>query len=113
MTRFSTYSTEDFGLNPTDTDAHVLQFFMLKKWPKDSPAVNKHQIFHPYSAQGQDKKKERQKQKKKKSRRAKAMARQEEQMKARAAAKSSISIWIFRSSNKSEPAIVAETCACR
>ena len=56
MTRFSKYSTEDFGLNPTDTDAHVPQFFMLKKWPKDSPAVTKHQIFHPYSAQGQDKK---------------------------------------------------------
>ena len=50
MTRFSKYSTEDFGLNPTDTDAHVPQFFMLKKWPKDSPAVTKHQIFHPYSA---------------------------------------------------------------
>ena len=86
LTRFAQYSAEDFGLRPTDTDAHVPQFFMLKKWPKDSPAATKHQIFHPYSAQGQDKKKERQKQKKKKSRRAKAIARQQEQMKARAAA---------------------------
>ena len=87
MTRFSKYSTEDFGLNPTDTDAHVPQFFMLKKWPKDSPAATKHQIFHPYSAEGQDKKRERQNQKKKRSRQAKAKARYQEQMKARAAAK--------------------------
>ena len=62
-------------------------FFMLKKWPKDAPAATKHQIFHPYSAEGQDKKRERQKAKKKRSRQAKAKARYQEQMKARAAAK--------------------------
>ena len=87
MARFSKYSTEDFGLNPTDTDAHVPQFFMLKKWPKDAPAATRHQIFHPYSAEGQDKKWERQKAKKQRSRQAKAKARDQAKMQARAAAK--------------------------
>ena len=62
MTNFTKYSAEDFGLSSTDTDAHVPQFFMLKKWPADEPTGSRQ--FHPRSADGAAKDRARQKAKK-------------------------------------------------
>ena len=39
MTRFSKYSTEDFGLNPTDTDAHVPQFSCSRSGLRTPPLL--------------------------------------------------------------------------
>merc|ERR1739836_274993 len=86
MTKFTTYSTEDFGLNPTDTDAHVPQFFMLKKWPADEPTGSRQS--HPRSAAGKAKDRTKHKSKKQRSRQAKAKATAQAKTAAAAAAAS-------------------------
>ena len=83
MTNFTKYSTEDFGLSSTDTDAHVPQFFMLRKWPADEPTDSRQ--FHPRSAEGAAKDKARQKVKKQRSRQMKAAAKAKAKAEAAAA----------------------------
>ena len=50
---FRKLSVQDFGLNPTDTDAHVPQFFMISKWPKtDEQGPASTRALHTRSAKG-------------------------------------------------------------
>ena len=83
ITNFTKYSTEEFGLSSTDTDAHVPQFFMLRKWPADEPTDSRQ--FHPRSAEGAAKDKARQKVKKQRSRQMKAAAKAKAKAEAAAA----------------------------
>ena len=83
MTNFTKYSAEDFGLSSTDTDAHVPQFFMLRKWPADEPTDSRQ--FHPRSVEGAAKDKARQKAKKQRSRQMKAAAKAKAKAEAAAA----------------------------
>ena len=64
---------------------------MLKKWPADEPTGSRHQIFHPRSAEGEDKKRARQKSKKQRSRQAKARAKMQAKTAAAKAAAASAS----------------------
>ena len=51
MSTFAKFTVEDLGLKSTGADAHVPQFFLIKKWPATLPANNR--AFHPKSDEAQ------------------------------------------------------------
>ena len=83
MSTFTKFTVEDLGLRSTDTDAHVPQFFMLKKWPATQPANSR--AFHTKSTEAQERDLKRRKQSRRWKRQAEAMARKAEAAAAAAA----------------------------